>query len=382
MSENKGEPIRILLVEDEEGPAEAIKRTLEENLGQAHIQVEQNFEQALLSLKPHSFEAVVLDLFLGDPAQNEKEGRKVWEQIWKTKLVPIIVHTAGECELEPNVPIDNPFLKCITKHTGSDVEVAKHLQSLIPHILALRQVEQEFNKAIHSVIEDVSPLIWRAEANDRLRRELLLCSARRRLAAKMDQKTLSTGESMLSWEQYIYPPMEDSLLTGDVLRIKDGKFEDPMAYRLVLTPSCDLVMRNGKCKVEKVLVAKCKSRDEYLKVVAVQANIKPKDLDKKILKSRITEPQLGGYILLPEYKSVLPSLAVHLRNLEMIPITEISLTDNVEANFKRITSIDSPFREQITWAYLQIAGRPGVPDRDIDKWTKEILEASPSTATT
>jgi CTP synthase len=187
---------------------------------------------------------------------------------------------------------------------------------------------------------------------------------------------------MLSWEQYIYPPMEDSLLTGDVLRIKDGKLEDPMAYRLVLAPSCDLVMRNGKCKVEKVLVAKCKSRDEYLKVVAVQANIKPKDLDKKILKSRITEPQLGGYILLPEYKSVLPSLAVHLRNLEMIPITEISLTDNVEANFKRITSIDSPFREQITWAYLQIAGRPGVPDRDIDKWTKEILEASPSTATT
>jgi len=382
MNSTVEENLRILLVEDEEGPAEVLKKTIGENVGQVDIRVERDFEQALLLLKPHSFEAVILDLFLGHPAQNDKEGQKVWEQIWKTKLIPVIVHTAGDCDLEPDIPPNNPFLKCITKHDGSDLEVVQYLQSILPHILALRRVEIEFNKVIHSVIEQVSPLIWQAETNDQLRPELLVRSARRRLAAMMDMKMLSTGEPMMSWEQYIYPPIDDSLLTGDLLRQGDGKFDDPDAYRLVLTPSCDLVVRDGKCKVQNVLVARCKSQDDYLKVVAIQANVKPKGLDKKILRSRITEPQLGGYVFLPAYKSILPSMAAHLRDLELIPITEIDLTDKTKGSFKRITSIDSPFREQITWAYLQIAGRPGVPDRDMDKWTQEILNMLTSSAKT
>jgi CTP synthase len=374
MNDNAEDKIRILLVEDEEGPADVLRKTIGENWTNVDIQVEQDFERALSLLGPHAFDAIILDLFLGNPAQNVKSGQKVWEQVWKAKLVPIIIHTAGECDLEPEIPTNNPFFKCVTKRGGSDLEVTQYLKSIKPHILALRQVETEFSMVIHSVIEQVSPLIWQAETNDRLRPELLVRTARRRLAAMMDMKTLSTGEPMLNWEQYIYPPIDESLLTGDILRIKSGKSDDPMAYRLVLTPSCDLVIRNGKCKVEKVLVAKCKSKDEYLRVAAAQVNVKLKDLDKKILKSRVTEPQLGGYVLLPAYKSILPSMAVHLRDLELIPVTEIGLTEKGEAGFTRIASIDSPFREQIAWAHLQIAGRPGVPERDIDKWTQEILE--------
>ena len=42
--------------------------------------------------------------------------------------------------------------------------------------------------------------------------------------------------------------------------------------------------------------------------------------------------------------------------------------------FLRIASIDSPFRELVAWAYLQIACRPSLPDRDFDSWRDEIVE--------
>lgn len=43
--------------------------------------------------------------------------------------------------------------------------------------------------------------------------------------------------------------------------------------------------------------------------------------------------------------------------------------------FERIASVDSPFRELVTWSYLQVAGRPGLPDRDLDEWAEGIDEA-------
>ncbi len=382
------EPLRLLIAEDMEEVAERLKLSITRKLGAVEIRIEK-LDDALSIVRDRSFayDVVVLDIFQGNPTDNDRQGEKTWKEFQdqERKLVPIIIYTAGGCELEPEIPKGNPLIKCFKKQSGSDEQVAEYLRSIVNYIQALRHVEFEFNRAIHNVIKNVSPLIWQAETDNQLRQELLVRSARRRLAAMMDMKTLSTGEPLLSWEQYIYPAIDDSLLTGDILRMKDGKFDDPAAYRLVLTPSCDLAMRNGKCKVKSVLVAKCKSKDEYRRVVASQMNVKLKDLDKipdweKILKSRVTEPQLGGYILLPGYKSILPSMTAYLRDLELIPITEISLSDKIEIGFSRITSIDSPFREQITWAYLQIAGRPGVPDRDMEKWTQEILDKSASSA--
>jgi hypothetical protein len=36
--------------------------------------------------------------------------------------------------------------------------------------------------------------------------------------------------------------------------------------------------------------------------------------------------------------------------------------------------MDSPFREQLTWAYLEIAGRIGVPDRNMANWVECVMD--------
>lgn len=374
MTEGTEDSLKVLIVEDIDHAAQRLERTLRQSFGEIDVQVEADFDRALAVVQPpRSFEAVILDLFLGDPANGDNEGQKVWERIWAKKLIPVIVHTGGECELDPPIPDDNPFIKCFKKGKDSDLMVADHLQSLKPHILALRQVEDEFNQAIHAVLAGTGPLIWRVtEADENLRSQLLVRNARRRLAAMMDSNVLSTDEQMLSWEQYVYPPFGESLLMGDVVRVTESKTNDVTAYRLVLTPSCDTQVnkKTGKCKVDAALVAKCTDIGEYLRV----AQINLKNIDEK-LPRMLTEAQQSGYVPLPELNSVLPCMAANLKNLELIPIEQVDTTSGGGKKFARIVSVDSPFREHIAWAYLQIAGRPGVPDRNYAKWTQEIKEA-------
>lgn len=362
--------LTVLIVEDMEGPAETLKATITEALQEVEILVEDDFGEALKYLRPtNSPEAMVLDLYLGNPEHDHNlAGQLVWERIWQEKLIPVVIHTGGDAALNPPVPDDNPFVKCVPKGTGSDVIVANHLRSMTPYILALRQVGFEFNRAINSVLTRTTPGIWKAtSSNPEIRPEVLTRAARRQLAAQMDSKVLTFPGKFLAWEQYIYPPVEESLLTADILRLREGDEDDPSAYRLVLTPSCDLQINQGKCKVDAVLVAKCTDMGAYLKA----ATLAPNKLGER-LPRLLTEPHNAGYVPLPEFTSIVPCMAADLRALDLIAITDIDSGSSGERMYTRIASVDSPFRELIVWAYLQISGRPGVPDRDLDKWVNDI----------
>jgi len=367
--------LNVLIIEDKDGPAKALARTINETVPNSKTTIIRNFQRALKLLdSPHPFHAVVLDLYDGDTGEADaKIGEEIWKRIWQTKLIPVIIHTGYDPELSPSIPVNNPFIKCFSKKAGSDKEVADMLVATRPHILALGNVEHEFDLAINSVIAETSPLIWQmTESDQEHRKDLLVRSARRRLAASMDLKTISTDEPLQSWEQYIYPPIEESLLLGDLLVLTGGKGNDPESYRLVLTPSCDLQMNKGKCKTTEVLVAKCARINKFIEIVRFQSQ--SGGLEKQLPRF-LNEPHLGGHVPLPEYGSLLPCMAANLRKLELIPISDIDPRSVAGKKFRRIASIDSPFREQIAWAYLSITGRPGVPERDQEKWATQIISS-------
>lgn len=377
--------LRILIVEDTEQTAERLELTIKRTLASAEIVHQSDFGQALSDLQsPRPFEAIVLDLYLGAPEENNKVGQKIWEEIWKNKFLPVIIYTAGECtELDPPVPEGNPFVKCINKgEANSDEAVAEYLKSIRPYMIDLRDVEEDLSKAIRSVLSKTSPVIWNSTETDTTKRsELLVRSARRRLAAAMDMKTESTEQVMYGWEQYIYPPLDESLLTGDVLRVRDGAVGEATSYRLVLTPSCDLQMNNGKFKVKEVLVAKCGNIDRYTGAIMSALKLR-KDKLPEFLSRLLSEPHQGGFIPLPGYGEIIPGMAASLRDLELIPVGDIDAGQETGKAYKRVASVDSPFREFITWAYLQIIGRPGMPVRDLDHWAEEILKVKVSTTGT
>ena len=96
----------------------------------------------------------------------------------------------------------------------------------------------------------------------------------------------------------------------------------------------------------------------------------------KNIASGLREAQTSGLKPLPAFSDLIPHMAISLRDLELLNLAanRVSATSPGGNVFERVASIDSPYREQIMWAYLQVAGRPGLPERDIKSWIKSILD--------
>jgi hypothetical protein len=102
----------------------------------------------------------------------------------------------------------------------------------------------------------------------------------------------------------------------------------------------------------------------------------PDSKKREKLPSAVRQDECGGYIPLPHYPGIAPLMAVNLRDLELLPITDIGTTETATVKFRRVASIDSPFRERIGWAYVQIAGRLGVPECDMESFIEAIISAT------
>lgn len=375
MSESAKEIIKVLIVDDDQNLVETLKLAIQDRLDAIEVEVAVFNDGIERIRKPHSYDVLVLDWFEGEVGR----GKEILDEVLREKIMPVIAYTAFAEQVRQEFPVPHPIFRCIEKGSESVEEVINHLRAIRSYVLGLRGIRKELNAAIKNVLLDVSPVIWKSENDDEYLAQLLLRSTRRRLAAMMDMD-LESGDKLLVWEQYIYPPLEPTLLMGDLLRVKGGSETDPAVYRLVLTPSCDLVATGGRQAISNVLVARCEGVEAYLNATGLTIGGQISDNVKKRLVRFLNDAQYGGYIFLPEFKTVFPPLTACLKELELIPFAEIGSISEAQLKYERVVSIDSPFREQIAWAYLQIAARPGMPNRDLERCIQDnFVPSQPST---
>ncbi|MFA7003492.1 MAG: hypothetical protein WC429_05590, partial [Verrucomicrobiia bacterium] len=263
------------------------------------------------------------------------------------------------------------------KHSGSDGEVAGHLQTFLPHVQAIRGVNKEISSVTQGALRDVCVPIWAAQPEGPGRDDILKRAVRRRVAAKIDLAMVSTGKPMHDWEQYIIPALGSDLLTGDLLRNITSEPKDATSYRLVLSPSCDMATGEGRKPLANILVAKCGEIAGFLK--GAQLDGLTEEKLRKRLPAILTRDQCGGCIPLPELPglvSVIPVMAASLKELELIQRESIGNASGAGINYLRVASVDSPFRERIAWAYLQVSGRPGMPESDPAAFIDSIVKAT------
>ncbi|MDP2916226.1 MAG: hypothetical protein Q8O91_12350 [Candidatus Aminicenantes bacterium] len=363
------EKITILLIEDARDEAETIKDSISKKIPGVCVEIESDFKKANLRVEEVLPDMVVLDLF-EDPSE-PRAGYPVWEKIWRVRFCPLVFHTAHEKPEEPAVPSDHPFVKFVQKRRGSYDEVADHLLTFMPHIKAIQNVNREIAIITQNVLRDVTTPIWAAQPKSPEREDILIRAAKRRVAAMMDLGTIGGEKPMQAWERYVVPALGSDLLTGDILREVGGNADKPASYRLILSPSCDMV--KARPRLGKVLAAKCKEIKDFLN--GAQVGETPSKEQKRRLKTALTKEQCGGYIPLPGLPKIVPVMAVCLRELELIPIGTIGNAPGQDVSYVRIASVDSPFRERIAWAYLQISGRPGIPECDLEAFIESIIKA-------
>lgn len=359
--------LKILFIDDQPASVESVKAETERKMAQSETKVV-GFEEAEKSIDSFGPDVVVLDILQETAGEGQAVGLEICNAVWNQKFCPLVLYTAFPGRIENEEIKKHPFVKIVQKGAGSDERVVGCIHEYLPHITAIDDVRKEIRGVMSLALKEVAPRVFAADARAEERRDTLIRSARRRVAAAMDEALLS-GEPLLKcWEHYLCPAVGSDLLTGDIIRRAGGEAGDPTGYAIVLTPSCDLAR---KPKVDAMLVARCTSVERLLEDV----NLKGCTNLRKI-KDRV-EPVLGqghshSCLPLPEYSGVFPSMVADFRKLVLVKIE--GMTDG-EYTYERIASVDSPFRELVAWAYLSNAARPGLPERDVGSWADEIVDA-------
>jgi len=365
----------VLIFDDDQPLAETIKEAIEQGVQGSACIIEIDFGKSAERIKDVRPDAIVLDLMKGQQS-SELPGEKAWKDVWDATFCPIVIYTGWEGDIQPTVPTNHPFVKLIAKGGGTLAAVVDALNGFAPAVESVNKLREEVDKVIHKVLRDTA-----GDGHIPLdNAHHLLHAGRRRIAAMMDDPTLIGNRAMAGWEQYLIPAMGESPLTADVIRKRCGQRDDPTAYRLVLTPSCDLV--KGRC--EPTLIAACCEGTARLAnklSLSLTANKQDKDAEAVISKA-LTAGVFAGFLPLPGFPSHFPVMVANLKGLEVIKWESVGPIDSTTHDFLRVASIDSPFREQVAWAYLTTAVRPGMPDRDLKPWAEEIVKAASPLAST
>ena len=361
--------LRIMLIDDDPESVLDVAQLLDENfVGLQKCTI--NFEEGKESIRSFRPDIIVLDIWKGSIRDSEPEGSTIFATIWAEQFCPIIVYSADSEEVDRVNRNNHPLVTGVTKGSDSDVRVLETVRNFEPYIAAVKEGEENIRIAFFRTMRDVAPDAFRHYEHQEQRSDSILRASRRRVAALMDEPLSEDGD-LAPWEQYLCPPVSKDLQLGDVIKISKGSSDDPDAFRLVLTPSCDLVSSTGRPpKVKEVLVAKCCSIKDGLQRIGINRNFK-QELSKHPI---FTQGYSGPIVLLPSLRGRIPAMAANLRNLELVPVGKIIPGEYAE--YYIVASIDSPFRELVSWAYLQISCRPGLPDRNIQGWRQEVVDAT------
>ena len=360
--------LRIMFIDDDPSSVQDAAELLDENYPKLQKRT-MNFEEAKECLRSFRPDIVVLDIWKGSIGDSEAESSKIYDSIWDEQFCPVIVYSADSDKVDEANGCEHPLVLGVTKGRDSDERVLSTVRKFAPYIESVKEGEENVRIAFYRAMRDVAPDVFRNYEDEKQRADSILRASRRRVAALMDDPLPDDGE-LAAWEQYLCPPVSNDPQLGDVLRLADGSSDDPNAFRLVLTPSCDLVASNDRTpKVKEVLVAKCCSIRKGLQRIGIHGKLK-----NALSKHHIfTQGYSGPIILLPQLSGRIPSMAANLRDLELIPLKKIISSEREEYGI--VASIDSPFRELVSWAYLQISCRPGLPNRDIQSWRQEVINA-------
>ena len=372
--------MKVLIVDDDEAVRLSLRAQIEK--GDPWEVKDQGFDGLGEVLEEFRPDAVVLDLVEGDVTGEPAVGNRSFEQIHDRWFCPVVVYSGYGVRQK----FKHPLAVAVSKRTGADLEVVRRLREFAPTAQVIRDVHRDFDDRIREALRDSVHVLRKqlgktADGNDDA---VLPRAVRRLVAARMDAAASGDGR-IKAWERFVVPALGPHLLSADLLRRKEVAWTDPEAFRLILTPSCDLVPHGGSApRAERILVARCESIRRLGEVeVNPGATLSKKQRDK--LRPLLTEGIADGLLPIPQFIGHVPSMAANLKHLDLVGWDEVRLeTEDGHAAadgaaFVRVASTDSPFRELVVWAYLRVTGRPGAPECDVDGWLDDISDATEGT---
>jgi CheY-like chemotaxis protein len=353
--------MRVLVVDDDPDSVLTLIQAFDED-GLRHWECD--FGAAQAALTDYMPDLVVLDLQdqQVQPAAVDA-GNTVYEElIWKSHFCPVVVYSGYADQFEIN---HKPLVKAVSKGGGAEDLVRAAIEELRPYSESLAILRRDIDGVARDTLKQLMLAIAEEQSlNGDQRTTLAVGMGRRRAAAYLDDQ--DPEPKHLPETQFVYPTSGTAYRFADVLRSNGAANDDPTSYKLVLSPSCDLQPRKGTPKTEGVLVARC---------IPIPLGTRglpevPMNQDKwSEVKAHLQSGFFNGLVFLPQFLTQTPAMCADLKCLEVLPGYAVNAAGTCEApGYKRVVSVDSPFRERIAWAFMSTAARPGVPQIDLTRW--------------
>ena len=360
--------MKILIIDDIEDSVKGIIDACEENDWEHKLT---GFDGAYSNVFQFDPDVIVLDW--REDAENVDIGETILDNIWRNGFRPLIIFSANAKLIDIGSKLQESNMVKITPK-GDEEPVVKTLQHLEKFVSSLKSYRSDMGKALIISLNSIENIKEQPDLEENVVSYVLS----KRTSAYFDKEYI--GSLPPAWVQYLCPPVNESLCVCDIIRVKTDETSwtsagNPEEYMIVLTPSCDMVCDNGRSpKVSHVLCAHC-----YGKQAFHGMTLAAEPTDKNI--KRVVEELNLGYnnskVALPGLMNEIPYLTVDLKKIELIAINQIAINKNMisdDIRYVRVASVCSPFREQIVWAHMQNSCRPGVPDRNMELWAKEMLK--------
>jgi hypothetical protein len=347
--------MNILLVDDDDTMYQKVSKSYKRD-SDVNILPCSDFQEINKYQTLYKLDLIILDLNNGNPVLNDTEaGDNILKNIYSHYFLPVIIFSAWADDYD-NPYKDNYFVRKIKKGQGELRELKKVIKEYRDFIGKQNAITNKIDAHISEIYRATYNNMVKNDRSKKLasKAEIFIHLIQRRLAASFDSSI--EYDSIKPWEIYLYPPLGDQLLTGDILKKKRTNNKTPSSYKVILSPSCDLQSGNNRKHIENVIVANF--------VPINKAVPKKTDVSRKLLTTSSPE----RYIIFYELINIIPHMACDLKSIETIKFDSIGKGKDYE----KILSIDSPFRESLVWSFLQINGRPGLPDRDVDIWINDI----------
>lgn len=365
--------LKLLIVEDDSNVIATYTRDIDSyNKTNGNLKIKEtilsNKEQALDMLKnsDNIFDGAVIDLDLKKSGGSDSSGNEVIREVKNNLRFPVFVISGTSHNIDPLLSEETSFFKVRDRDDEFDFieEIVAIYDTGITEILNRKgTIENYINEIFWNHLSSSLDL-W---SNDIKRspeekQKSLLRYTLLHLQEYLDINSSGNLEKYHPAEFLITKPIKPNLFTGDILKTKQNK------RCIVLTPACDIDLKNGKRKADKILTINI---------------IDPSEID-----SEFSNPEMSGgkkakitQILNnsnPRYHCIPSSKGFNIGIIDFqdkYTIDSVSLDKDIkDLKIERISTISHPFLKDIIARYSNYYSRQGSPDFDKDELFNSLFE--------
>lgn len=366
--------LKLLIVEDDSNVIATYTRDINSyNKTNGDLNIKETIlsdkDQALDMLKnsDNIFDGAIIDLDLKQSGGSDSSGNEVIKEVKGNLRFPVFVISGTSHNLDQSLSEETSFFKVRDRDADFDFieEIVAIFNTGITEILNRKGTLESYINDIFWNHMSNSMELWindstrtpQEKENSLLRYTLL----------HMQEYIDEALEKYHPSEFYITKPIRKNLFTGDIIELEENRY-------LILTPSCDIVMRpDGPRNADFILFCKIKPLESIVKNYELLKHDTSPNNDNRKRINGFFENKNQKYHFIPKAKSIEPGL-IDFQEKLTIPSTDVDELLKAK-KINRIATISQPFLKDIISRYSNYYSRQGSPDFNSDELYNSIFKA-------